>query len=73
MIRIAYSFSSSFIKIFVFFLVLFIGYEVNQTGTGVIPVWQRVPFICLAIYGAKEFVELCDSWVRNRIGFDMQD
>lgn len=73
MIRIAYSFSSSFIKIFIFLLTLFVGYKVNQIGAGVIPVWQRLPFICLAIYGAKEFVELFDGWVRNRMGLDLQD
>ena len=71
MIRIIYSFSSSFIKIFVFCLTLFIGYKVNQVGADAIPFWQRVPFICLAIYGTKEFVEFFDGWIRKAIGFDV--
>ena len=69
MVRIIYSILSSFFKIFFFILALLVGYEFNEIGTGVIEVWQRVPFICLAIFGTKEFIEFSDSFIRKKIGF----
>lgn len=73
MTRIIYSSLSSFMKIFIFIYVLYLSYSFNNYLSDEYAIWQRVPFVCFAIFGSKEVVELLDKKVRNLIGFSVED
>ena len=73
MTRMIYSFVSSFAKIFVFLYVVYLAYIFNDRLAVDVSVWQRVPFICLAIYGSKEAAEFLDKKIREKMDFQVED
>ena len=67
--RLIYSVSSGFLKVFVFFLTVFTAYRVNVLAEPTLGAWITVPFVCLAIIGAKYAVEAADAFFRRKLGY----
>lgn len=67
--RLAYAFISAFLKVFVFVGAVITAYRVNDVAGPVLSYWVTVPFVCLAIYGAKAGVEALDADLRERLGW----
>lgn len=64
-----YSLVSSFAKVFVFLLAVFTAYRINEIAAPILTAWVTVPFVCLAILGAKYVGEVADKILRRKLGY----
>ena len=71
MARLVYSFVSSFFKVFVFLATVVVAYRTTAVASPTLGAWLTVPFACLAIVGAKTFVEAADHFLRCRFGWQV--
>jgi hypothetical protein len=67
--RVAYAFVSAFLKVVVFLGGVIAAYRVNDVAGPILSYWVTVPFVCLAIYGAKAGAEALDAALRVRLGW----
>jgi len=64
-----YSLVSGFLKVFVFLLTVLAAYRVNVLAEPTLGAWITVPFVCLAIIGAKCAGEAADAFFRRKLGY----